>query len=345
MNGEVERKVEQVRKEFYDGLAQIGNLPELSQFAAGFTGKKGRLQALFVLMKEAAPEVRPLVGACINALKEEIEGVLRQHRDSGDRLRLEGPRVPSDLPSRPVLCGHYHPLNLVRERVETIFSDMGYARAEGPEVEDEYHVFDALNIPPHHPTRDEHDSFFIEGMEKTLLRTQTSPVQIRYMESHQPPIKVIAPGRTFRKDEPDATHTPCFHQVEGLVVDVGIHMGHLRGTLDLFCTRMFGAGVKTRFRPSYFPFTEPSAEVDVSCFRCLGRSGHCPVCKGTGWLEILGCGMVHPTVLGAGGIDAERYTGFAFGMGIERLAMLWYGVDDIRHFYENDLRFLQQFHP
>jgi phenylalanyl-tRNA synthetase alpha chain len=217
--------------------------------------------------------------------------------------------------------------------------DMGFSIAEGPEVETVYYNFDALNAAPNHPSRDLSDTFYVN--EDTLLRTQTSPVQVRAMLKQDPPVKVISPGRCFRTDTPDATHSPMFHQVEGLLVDEGVNMGDLKGTLDLFAKRMFGSDVKTKFRPHFFPFTEPSAEMDMTCFKCGGKG--CRVCKGSGWIEILGCGMVHPNVLRAGNIDPDKYTGFAFGMGVERCAMLKYGIEDIRLFYENDLRFIEQF--
>ena len=235
--------------------------------------------------------------------------------------------------------GARHPISITIDEITRIFGSMGFSVSEGPEIETVFNNFDALNAGPNHPARDMTDTFYID--QEYLLRTQTSPVQIRTLKEQEPPIKVIAPGRCFRCDTPDATHSPMFHQVEGLVVDEGITMADLKGTLDSFAKQMFGSNAKTKFRPHHFPFTEPSAEMDVSCFKCEGSG--CRVCKGSGWIEILGCGMVHPNVLKVGGLDTEKYTGFAFGMGVERIAMLRYGVDDIRMFYENDMRFIKQF--
>ncbi len=231
----------------------------------------------------------------------------------------------------------------IQQQIEDLFLNLGYEIALGPEIELEDYNFTKLNIPEHHPARDEQDTFFLEGHDELLLRTHTSPMQVRYMLAHTPPFKIISPGKAFRKDDPDATHSPCFHQVEGLLVDRGIHFSHLKGTLEVFCRSFFGADIVLRFRPGYFPFTEPSAEVDISCFMCAGKQSDCRVCKGSGWLELLGSGMVHPQVLRNCGIDPEVYSGFAFGMGIERVAMVKYGVPDLRLLYENDLRLLGQF--
>jgi len=243
------------------------------------------------------------------------------------------------MPGITKASGSIHPLNLVLDEIKEVFLGMGFSVAEGPEVELDYYNFEALNIPENHPARDEQDTFYIS--DKVVLRTQTSPVQIRVMEKSKPPIKILSPGRVYRSDAVDATHSPIFHQIEGLVVDEGITMANLYGTLDTFAKKFFGENTKTKFRPHHFPFTEPSAEVDVSCFVCGGEG--CKVCKGSGWIEILGCGMVHPDVLRAGGIDPEKYSGFAFGMGLDRIVMIKYGIDDIRLLYENDIRFLKQF--
>ena len=243
------------------------------------------------------------------------------------------------VPGTPALVGHVHPIARIQREMEEIFIGMGFDIVEGPEVEYDYYNFQALNIPPDHPARDTQDTFYIS--ENILLRTQTSSVQARTMETRKPPIRIVSPGRVYRSDAVDATHSPLFHQMEGLVIDKGVTMGNLKGALEMFAQTMFGAETKVRFRPHHFPFTEPSAEVDVSCFACGGKG--CRLCKGEGWIEILGAGMVHPNVLTMGGIDPEEYSGFAFGMGIERIAMLKYHIDDMRHLYENDVRFLTQF--
>ena len=310
--------------------------------------KQGRVTALVKAIATAPPEDRRTLGAAANALKQQIEQAL-DARAAG--VRAAAP--PTDaldvtLSARRPLLGRRHPLTQVRERVEDIFMAMGYQVIEGPEVEDDWHNFEALNMPAEHPARDMQDTLYLAspvpvpdgGRAATLLRTHTSGMQIRYMEQHEPPVRIIAPGRVYRRDNFDATHTPMFTQVEGLVVDEGISLGDLKGTLNAFAEEFFDARVATRFRPSFFPYTEPSAELDVACQGCNGRG--CHLCKHTGWIEILGCGMVHPAVFDAVGYDATRFTGFAFGMGIERLALRLYGVDDIRMFYENDLRFLEQ---
>lgn len=310
--------------------------------------KQGRVTALVKSIATAPPEERRTMGAAANALKQHIEQAL----DARDAAVLAA-APPTDaldvtLPARRPLLGRRHPLTQVRERVEDIFMAMGYQVIDGPEIEDDWHNFEALNMPAEHPARDMQDTLYLSspvpvpdgGRAATLLRTHTSGMQIRYMEQHEPPVRIIAPGRVYRRDNFDATHTPMFTQIEGLVVDEGISLGDLRGTLNAFAEEFFDAQVATRFRPSFFPYTEPSAELDVECQGCSGRG--CNLCKYTGWIEILGCGMVHPAVFEAVGYDSTRVTGFAFGMGIERLALRLYGVDDIRMFYENDLRFLEQ---
>jgi phenylalanyl-tRNA synthetase alpha chain len=279
-----------------------------------------------------ANRVRDAIGALIEEKKSDMAGALMG-------ARFEAERIDVTEPGREYRRGQNHPITQTIDEICEIFLSMGYSITEGPEVETVFHNFDALNAAPNHPSRDLTDTFYIT--DQTLLRTQTSPVQVRTILSKEPPLKVISPGRCFRTDTPDATHSPMFHQVEGLLVDEGVTMADLKGTLDLFAKRMFGTGVKTKFRPHFFPFTEPSAEMDMSCFACGGAG--CRVCKGSGWIELLGCGMVHPNVLKVGGIDTERYTGFAFGMGVERTAMLKHGISDIRLFYENDVRFLSQF--
>lgn len=310
--------------------------------------KHGRVTALVKAIATAPPEDRRTLGAAANALKQHIEQTLDARE--ADVLAAAPPKDAVDVTlaaRRPVL-GRRHPLTQVRERVEDIFMAMGYQVIEGPEIEDDWHNFEALNMPAEHPARDMQDTLYLAspvpvpdgGRSATLLRTHTSGMQIRHMEQHEPPVRIIAPGRVYRRDNFDATHTPMFTQVEGLVVDEGISLGDLKGTLNAFAEEFFDARVATRFRPSFFPYTEPSAELDVECQGCSGRG--CNLCKYTGWIEILGCGMVHPAVFEAVGYDSTRFTGFAFGMGIERLALRLYGVDDIRMFYENDLRFLEQ---
>jgi phenylalanyl-tRNA synthetase alpha chain len=315
---------------------------DLEEARVRYLGKKGALTQLLRALPDLPAAERPVVGREANLAKAEIESVLEARLASLERLerraRLAADRPDLTLPGRRVVPGGLHPLTLVHDEIVDVFTGMGFAVAEGPEVELDYYNFEALNIPKDHPARDMQDTFYVGG--EILLRTHTSPVQIRTMERQQPPVRIIVPGRVYRRDA-DITHSPVFHQVEGLAVDRGISMGDLKGTLELFARELFGADSRIRFRPSFFPFTEPSAEVDVLCFLCKG--GGCRVCKASGWLEILGSGMVHPRILRAMGYDTEEVTGWAFGMGIERVAMLRYGIDDIRLFYENDLRFLSQF--
>ncbi len=306
-------------------------------------GKKGRLTEILRSMGSLAAEERKVVGKKANEVRAEIESLLearmKELRELQKRAQLAAEVIDVTEPGRAKRLGVKHPSTQTIDEMTKIFMSMGFEVVEGPEVETVFMNFDALNAGPNHPSRDLTDTFYIT--EKTLLRTQTSPVQARTLLSKEPPMRVISPGRVFRCDTPDATHSPVFHQVEGLVVGEGITMADLKGTLSEFAKRMFGGDTKTKFRPHHFPFTEPSAEVDVSCFKCGGKG--CRMCKGSGWIEILGCGMVHPNVLKVGGIDTEKYTGFAFGIGVERIAMLKYEVDDIRLFYENDERFLRQF--
>ena len=306
-------------------------------------GKKGRLTEILRSMGSLAAEERKVVGKKANEVRAEIESLLearmKELRELQKRAQLAAEVIDVTEPGRAKRLGVKHPVTQTIDEMTKIFMSMGFEVVEGPEVETVFMNFDALNAGPNHPSRDLTDTFYIT--EKTLLRTQTSPVQARTLLSKEPPMRVISPGRVFRCDTPDATHSPVFHQVEGLVVGEGITMADLKGTLSEFAKRMFGGDTKTKFRPHHFPFTEPSAEVDVSCFKCGGKG--CRMCKGSGWIEILGCGMVHPNVLKVGGIDTEKYTGFAFGIGVERIAMLKYEVDDIRLFYENDERVLRQF--
>jgi phenylalanyl-tRNA synthetase alpha chain len=341
--------IDQIRTEFEAALDAAQTVTELKAVRDHFLSRKqGVVTALVKAIASAPAEMRPQLGATANALKREIEQALDTRE-----LELMARAAPKDavdvtLPGRAPWEGRRHPLTIVRERVEDIFTAMGYEIIGGPELEDDWHNFEALNMPPEHPARDMQDTLYLSSpmaapagaRPPTLLRTHTSGMQIRYMESHRPPVRIIAPGRVYRRDNFDATHTPMFTQVEGLVVDEGISLGDLKGTLNAFAERFFEAKVKTRFRPSFFPYTEPSAELDVECQSCAGRG--CGLCKQTGWIEVLGCGMVHPFLFEAVGYDPDRYTGFAFGVGIERLALRLYGLDDIRMFYENDLRFLGQ---
>ena len=306
-------------------------------------GKKGRLTEILRSMGSLDPEERKTMGQAANSVRNEIENLLEETfaniKELQMGLRFKVERIDVTEPGIQTPLGTKHPITVTIDEITNVFTSMGYSIAEGPEVETVFFNFDALNSAANHPSRDLTDTFYISP--GVLLRTQTSPVQARTLLAQKPPIKIISPGRCFRCDTPDATHSPMFHQVEGLLVDEGVTMADLKGTLDLFAKELFGSEVKTKFRPHFFPFTEPSAEMDVSCFKCGGKG--CRICKGSGWIEILGCGMVHPNVLTVGGIDTERYTGFAFGMGVERIAMLKYGIDDIRLFYENDMRFIGQF--
>jgi phenylalanyl-tRNA synthetase alpha chain len=325
-------------------MAGAGNLDELNEIRVRFLGKKGELTQILRGMGSLSAEERPRIGVVANevraAIEEELAARTAALKDTVKAQNLRSEGIDVTLPGTPRQRGGRHPLNVVLEEIQEIFLGLGYSIAEGPEIETDYYNFEALNLPKDHPARDMQDTFFISG--EILLRTQTSPVQVRTMEKTAPalPVRIIAPGKVYRRDD-DATHSPMFNQVEGLAVDRNITFSDLKGTLDLFAREMFGAKTKTRFRPSYFPFTEPSAEVDVSCVMCGGRG--CRVCSHTGWLEILGSGMVHPRVLEVSGYNPEEVTGFAFGMGIERIAMLKYGIDDMRLLFENDLRFLQQF--
>ena len=316
---------------------------DLESLRVRFLGKKGELTAVLRGMGALSAEERPRMGQLAHDVRAAIEAAIAvRGAELKERMlqkRLTEEKLDVTMPGEAPRMGHRHPLNRVQREMEEIFIGMGFQIAEGPEVEYDYYNFQALNIPKNHPARDTQDTFYIT--DNILLRSQTSPVQVRVMEKQKPPIRVISPGRVYRSDALDATHSPLFHQMEGLVVDKGITMSDLKGTLETFAKKMFGENTKIRFRPHHFPFTEPSAEVDVSCFACGGKG--CRICKGEGWIEILGAGMVHPFVLSNCGIDPEIYSGFAFGMGIERVAMKHYGIDDIRLFYENDERFLKQF--
>ena len=327
---------------------EAADMPEkLNDVRVRFLGKKGELTAVLKGMKDVAAEERPKVGQMVNETRAAIESVLEESKKKMERAirseKLKQEVIDVTLPSKKNMVGHRHPNTIALEEVERIFIGMGYEVVEGPEVEKDYYNFEALNIPADHPAKDEQDTFYVacgSGAD-ILLRTQTSGVQVHEMEKGRLPIRMIAPGRVFRSDELDATHSPCFHQIEGLVIDKHISFANLKGTLEVFAKELFGPETKTKFRPHHFPFTEPSAEVDVSCFKCGGKG--CRFCKGSGWIEILGCGMVHPHVLEMCGIDPEEYGGFAFGVGLERIALLKYEIDDMRLLYENDIRFLKQF--
>ena len=318
------------------------NAAALDEVRVDYLGKKGQLTGLLKGLGKLSPEERPKAGAQINVVKQEVQELINARKAGFEKAaidaKLASETVDVTLPGRASEVGGLHPVTRTMERIEAFFTKVGYDIAEGPEIEDDYHNFEALNIPAHHPARAMHDTFYIN--ENTVLRTHTSPVQIRTMEGKQPPIRVVCPGRVYRCDS-DLTHTPMFHQVEGLVVDKNISMADLKGTVDQFLKAFFEADLPVRFRPSYFPFTEPSAEVDIQCTNCKGKG--CRVCSHTGWLEVMGCGMVHPNVFKHCDIDSDEYSGFAFGMGVERLAMLRYGVNDLRLFFENDLNFLKQF--
>ena len=324
-------------------IASASDKASLETVRIKYLGKKGALTAILRGMGALTPEERPVIGAYANTVRANIEALLEEKGVSLASEELKNALVKEKLdvtmPAKVKTVGKLHPITQVENRMKEIFVGLGFDIVEGPEVESAYNNFDALNAPADHPSRDFQDTFYIN--DTTLLRTQTSPVQIRAMKTMTPPIRIISPGRVYRCDEVDATHSPMFHQLEGLVIDKNITLGDLKGLLELWAKEMFGSDTKTRFRPHNFPFTEPSAEVDVSCFVCGGKG--CRLCKGEGWIELLGAGLVHPNVLKAGGIDPEVYSGLAFGMGIERVVMTSYGIDDMRHLYENDIRFLGQF--
>lgn len=345
----MKEKLEQIRAKALHQISlmesgeALAALEKLNDMRVNILGKKGELTAVLKGMKDVSPEDRPKVGQMVNDARAEIEAALEQAKKKMERALREASMkaevIDVTLPAKRNAAGHRHPNFIVLEEVERIFVGMGYEVVEGPEIEKDYYNFEALNIPADHPAKDEQDTFYING--DILLRTQTSPVQVRTMEQKKPPIRMLAPGRVFRSDEVDATHSPSFHQIEGMVIDKGITFADLKGTLEEFAKELYGPETKVKFRPHHFPFTEPSAEMDVSCFKCGGKG--CRFCKGGGWIEILGCGMVHPKVLRMSGIDPEVYSGFAFGMGLERISLLKYEIDDMRLLYENDVRFLKQF--
>lgn len=339
----MKEKLAKIREEALAQIRASKSLEQLNEVRVSQLGKKGALTQILKGLKDVAPEDRPKVGALVNETRSEIEKVLEESKAKMEALlrdaRLAQETIDVTLPAKAMKVGHIHPNMRALKEVEDIFIGMGYEVVEGPEVEKDYYNFEALNIPADHPAKDEQDTFYING--EMLLRTQTSGAQVHEMEKGRLPIRMISPGRVYRSDEVDATHSPCFHQVEGLLIDEHVTFADLKGTLTQFAKELFGADTSVKFRPHHFPFTEPSAEMDVSCFKCGGKG--CRFCKGEGWIEILGCGMVHPHVLEMSKIDPLKYKGFAFGVGLERIALLKYEIDDMRLMYENDVRFLGQF--
>jgi phenylalanyl-tRNA synthetase alpha chain len=339
----MKEKLEAIKVAALEELKGAAIKTELENIRVKYLGKKGELTQILRGMGQLSNEERPIVGKIANEVREDIEALITKASDllknNEKEMKLKSEVIDISMPGKKQTVGKRHPLDLTLEKVNEIFLSMGFAIEEGPEVERDYYNFEALNIPKDHPARGEQDTFYIN--DSVVLRTQTSPVQIRTMEVQKPPIKMISPGKVYRSDAADATHSPIFYQIEGLVVDKGITFADLKGTLELFTKKMFGEKMEMKFRPHHFPFTEPSAEMDATCFVCNGEG--CKVCKGSGWIELLGCGMVHPEVLRNCGIDPEVYSGFAFGFGLDRITMLKYGIDDIRALYESDMRFLKQF--
>ncbi|MDR1914010.1 MAG: phenylalanine--tRNA ligase subunit alpha [Clostridiales bacterium] len=336
-------KLEAIKRSAAERVKETDSLTALEELRLSLLGKKGELTQILRGMGNLSPEERPAMGRLVNDTRAAVEEMLNNSKkhisDKEQNMRLAHEKLDVTMPGRTKPVGHLHPLSIVINELSELFIGMGYEVAEGPDVETDYYNFEALNIPANHPAKDEQDTFYVEG--GLVLRTQTSSVQIRTMEKKKPPIKIIAPGTVFRSDQVDPTHSPVFHQLEGLVVDKGVTMAGLKGSLIMFVKKLFGNETKARFRPHHFPFTEPSAEMDISCFACGGKG--CRVCKDSGWIEILGCGMVHPRVLEMGGIDPTIYSGFAFGMGLNRIAMQRYAITDMRLLFEGDTRFLQQF--
>lgn len=339
----MKERLQQIRDNAMTQMKAADALDKLNEIKVAFLGKKGELTTIMKSMRDIPKEERPVFGQLVNEVRAEIENSLDEMKTAlakkARELQMKEEVIDVTLPAKKSSLGHRHPNTIALEEVERIFVGMGYEVVEGPEVEKDYYNFEALNIPANHPAKDEQDTFYIN--KDMLLRTQTSGVQVHEMEKGRLPIRMIAPGRVYRSDEVDATHSPCFHQIEGLVIDKNITFADLKGTLAEFARELFGENTKVKFRPHHFPFTEPSAEVDVTCFKCGGKG--CRMCKGSGWIEILGCGMVHPRVLEMSGIDPNEYSGFAFGVGLERIALLKYEIDDMRLMYENDVRFLKQF--
>lgn len=346
INMELKEKLESLRLQALEKIKNSENLKELNDFRIAYLGKKGPITEALRGMKNLTPEERPVIGTLANDIRDELSATIQAIRENLEAQKLaediQKEKIDVTLPGKQIQIGTKHVLTQILEEIEDLFLGMGYQIVDGPEVELDEYNFERMNLPKGHPARDMQDTFYIS--DEVLLRTHTSPVQARTMEKHdfsKGPLKMISPGKVYRRDNDDATHSHQFTQIEGLVIAEGITLADLKGTLDLFAKKLFGEDREIRLRPSYFPFTEPSVEVDVSCFKCGGDG--CNVCKGTGWIEILGSGIVHPNVLEMSGIDATKYSGFAFGMGPERVAMLKYGIDDIRHFYQNDIRFLNQF--
>jgi len=341
----MKEKLNQIRDLAIKNLKDASNLKTLEDLRVQFLGKKGELTQILKGMKNLSDKERPIIGQAANEVRAVIEQKIDETKNilikKEQEIKLKAETIDVTMPGKTKQLGHRHPMTLVIDNIKNIFIGMGYEIAQGPEVELAKYNFEALNIPKEHPARDEQDTFYVNGIGEILLRTQTSPVQVRVMEKGKLPIKVIAPGRVYRADEVDATHSPIFHQLEGLVIDKGITMGDLKGALAVFARELFGENTKVRFRPHHFPFTEPSAEMDASCFACGGKG--CRICKDSGWIEVLGCGMVHPKVIEMAGIDPKVYSGFAFGMGLERVAMQKYSIYDMRLLYENDVKFLKQF--
>ncbi len=339
----MKEKLEEIRKSALEVLEKAADMNALEEARIKFLGKKGEMTAAMKEMRNLSAEERPAIGALANEIRanieSHIEGKKAELAQKLEEMKLKAEVIDVTMPGRKQNIGKLHPLTKVMNNIKDTFIGMGFEIADGPEVELDYYNFEALNIPKNHPARDTQDTFYVT--DNIVLRTQTSGMQVRVMEKQKPPIRIIAPGKVYRSDAVDATHSPVFHQIEGLVVDKGVTMADLKGTLEMFIHRLYGDETKVRFRPHHFPFTEPSAELDISCFRCGGKG--CPMCKGEGWIEILGCGMVHPKVLANCGIDPEVYSGFAFGIGLERIAMGRYDINDLRLFFENDLRFLDQF--
>lgn len=341
----MKEKLSQIKDLAVEKLNQISDLKALEEIRVEILGKKGQLTNILKGMGSLSSEERPVIGQLANEVRshieEKIEHIKKDLMKKEQELKLKAEKIDVTMPAKTTKIGNKHPMTKVIDEIKNIFIGMGYEVAEGPEVETAYYNFEALNIPKNHPARDEQDTFYVDGNIDAVLRTQTSPVQIRVMEKGNIPIKIIAPGRVYRSDEVDATHSPVFHQLEGLVIDKNITMGDLKGALTVFAKELLGKDTKVRFRPHHFPFTEPSAEMDASCFACGGKG--CRVCKNSGWIELLGCGMVHPKVLEMAGIDPKEYSGFAFGMGLERVTMQKYAISDLRLLFENDVKFLEQF--
>lgn len=337
------KKIEELAKSELSACTEIKALDDLR---IKYLGKKGELTAILKQMGKLSAEERPVIGQLANQVRADIEEALAEKltalKSSEQTAKIAAESIDITLPGKAQKIGKLHPLSIVENEIRDIFMGMGFDIADGPEVDDDYHVFEALNLPPDHPARDTQDTFYIKDTnERILLRTQTSSVQVHVMETQKPPIRIISPGRVYRSDAVDATHSPIFHQIEGLVVDKGITMSDLKGTLEMLMKKIYGNDCKLRFRPHHFPFTEPSCEVDISCYMCGGKG--CPVCKGEGFIELLGAGMVHPKVLENCGIDSTVYSGFAFGLGLERMVTARYDISDMRLLYENDVRFLEQF--